>query len=211
MTIKGLVHGVGINDADYVLQKYAKAQGKERGKLVWICPFYKRWKSVLQRCYSSKIHNKYPTYKDCTVCEEWLTFSNFKSWMEKQEWVGMHLDKDLLMEGNKVYSPETCVFVPRVINMFTVGSNASSDNYLLGCSWDGGSDSFKARVSNPFTCKTEHIGRFDTELEAHFAWKKRKHEYSCLLADSEYVTDEKVKEILLNRYKNFSTVEYHLR
>ena len=109
---KRLVYGVGINDADYVVQKWETigyVNGKQKQKLIWICPYYSAWKSMLKRCYSSKYQDKRPTYKGCSVSDEWLTFSVFKVWMEKQDWEGKQLDKDLLFEGNKIYSADTCV------------------------------------------------------------------------------------------------------
>ena len=40
--------------------------------------------------------------------------------MEKQDWEGKFIDKDLLFPGNKVYGPDTCVFVTRQLNnLFT--------------------------------------------------------------------------------------------
>ena len=76
-----LVSGVGINDADYEVQKYTVVSGKR--KRIWICPYYITWTHMLQRCYSEKSQLKHPTYKGCTVCDEWLIFSNFKTWMEQ--------------------------------------------------------------------------------------------------------------------------------
>ena len=73
-----LVFGVGINDADYSIQKVitiVDENGKRRQKQIWICPFYKKWKSMLERCYSDKYRERYPTYKSCSVCQEWLTLS----------------------------------------------------------------------------------------------------------------------------------------
>ena len=75
-----------------------------------------------------------PTYKGCSVSEEWLRFSNFKRWMEKQDWDGKQLDKDILFEGNKVYSAETCVFVTSVVNSFTSDSGAKRGEWLIGVS-----------------------------------------------------------------------------
>ena len=89
---KRLVFGVGINDSDYEVYKYETINGKR--KATWKCPYYERWVSMLRRCYSPRSLEKYPTYKGCTVCEEWLTFSTFKKWMENQEWEDRHLDKD---------------------------------------------------------------------------------------------------------------------
>lgn len=111
---KRLVYGVGNNDADYVVEKREEigyVGGKRRRKLMWVCPYYQTWKDMIKRCYSTKCQEKFPTYKGCSVSADWHTFSNFKAWMEKQNWEGKQLDKDILIEGNKVYSPETCVFV----------------------------------------------------------------------------------------------------
>ena len=69
-----LVYGVGINDADYVVQKYETivyVNGKRKRRLVWICPFYQSWKHMLQRCYSNKFKERNPTYEGCSVSEEW--------------------------------------------------------------------------------------------------------------------------------------------
>jgi len=105
MKAKKLVYGVGINDADYVTQKWetiSYVNGKQKQNLVWECHYYRTWCGMLMRCYSAKHQERNPTYKGCSVSEEWLRFSNFKSWMERQDFEGMQLDKDLLFEGNKV-------------------------------------------------------------------------------------------------------------
>lgn len=117
-----LVCGVGINDADYVTQKWEHhgydANGKQIQTLVWKCPFYNAWVNMLSRAYSVKTLKRQPTYEGTTVCKEWHTFSVFRTWMEKQEWEGNQLDKDLLVQGNKEYNPETCCFLPQTINNF---------------------------------------------------------------------------------------------
>ena len=85
---------------------------------------YKTWQSMLERCYSEKHLKKRPTYKDCYVCDEWLCYSNFKKWYDNNYYEikdeRMCLDKDILIKGNKVYSPNTCVFVPNKINMLVL-------------------------------------------------------------------------------------------
>ena len=101
MKIKKLVQGHGLND---VTEKVAGT------------PAYIKWADMLKRCYSTNYHAKYPTYLGCIVSEEWLTFSNFKSWFDEHNIVGMHLDKDLLVKDNKVYSADTCIFVSPQIN-----------------------------------------------------------------------------------------------
>ena len=120
MKTRKLVCGVGNNDSDYVVTKFETivVNGKLKQKLIWVCPYYRVWKGMLERCYSIKYQESQPTYIGCSVTDEWLTFSAFKNWMEKQNFEGMQLDKDLLIEGNKVYSPETCVFVSGMVNNF---------------------------------------------------------------------------------------------
>ena len=196
MKRNSLIHGIGINDADYVLTKVEKVNNKQ--KLLWICPFYAAWKKMLERCYSEKLLARYPTYKGCRVCSEWLIFSNFKKWMETQDWKGKSLDKDLLVKGNKVYSPDTCVFVDAGINVFTTDCAKSRGKYLIGVSRHKPTNKFLARCSNPFTNKQENLGYFDDELEAHLAWKTRKHELACELANT--CSDEKLAISLRNRY-----------
>ena len=162
-----LVYGVGINDADYVVERketIGYVNGKQKQKLVWYCPYYRVWSHMLERCYSPKYQEKYPTYKGCSVSEEWLTFSNFKRWMECQDFEGMQLDKDLLFNDNKVYSKETCVFVSSMVNSFTTDRGNDRGEWLIGASWHNGEGQFRSQCSNPFTKKGEHLGYFTCEI-----------------------------------------------
>lgn len=188
--------GIGVNDANYALTKRECVNGKVN--IFWVCPFYRAWASMLKRCYSEKQLQRNPTYKDCTVCDEWLTFSNFKAWMEKQDWQGKELDKDLLFEGNKIYSPDTCIFVSHQLNKFTTDHNAARGEYLLGVNWLKKNNKFVARCSNPFTGEREYLGLFADELQAHKEWGKRKHELACQLAST--CEDARLAESLKNKY-----------
>jgi len=203
-----LVFGVGINDAGYVVKKWETlgyVNGKQKRRLVWECPYYRTWKEMLRRCYSAKLQERHPTYKGCSVSEEWLRFSNFRSWMVEQDFEEMQLDKDILFSGNKVYSEETCVFVSKVVNMFTTDSGASRGELLIGVCWHKGEGKFQSRCCNPFTKKQEHLGLFTCELEAHQAWLKRKLELAHLLAAEQ--TDERVAKALIERYTNLGEVK----
>lgn len=206
MKPKKKVYGVGINDADYVTQRFEMTRcvsGEQKRKLVWKCPFYQVWSDMLKRCYSKKYQEKKPTYRGCTVSDAWLTFSNFKNWMEKQDFEGRHLDKDLLFEGNKVYSHEACVFVTRAVNSFTTDSGASRGEWLIGAYWHKRDGKFIAQCSNPFTKKREKLGYFDCEQEAHNAWAKRKLELAHELAAIQ--TDHRVAKALIDRYSKQHT------
>jgi len=106
-----LVYGVGVND----LEESIKVDGK-------FLPVYSAWKSMLQRCYYSGTLQKNPTYQGCTVHPDWHLLSNFKVWFDANHRPRFHLDKDILIQGNKVYSPETCSYVPNYINYLIVNS-----------------------------------------------------------------------------------------
>ena len=204
MKTKKLIYGVGINDADYVTQKFETVgyvDGKQKQKQVWICPFYRTWNNMLSRCFSNKLQERHPSYKGCSVSEEWKTFSNFKAWMMTQDWQDKHLDKDLLIEGNKIYSADTCVFVTRMVNLFTIDSGAARGEWLVGVSWHKGASKFRSNCSNPFTKKLEHLGLFTSEQDAHEAWLKRKLELAYELAAIQ--TDERVAKALIARYTNY--------
>lgn len=204
MKPKKLVYGVGINDADYAVQKFETigyVGGKRKQKMVWICPYYLKWSDMLKRCYSTKLQETHPTYKGCSVSEEWLTFSNFRRWMESQDFEGKHLDKDLLFVGNKVYSAETCVFVPKEVNLFTIDRGADRGEWPIGV-YRHKSGKFQAECNNPFTKKGEYLGLFTCELEAHQEWLKRKLELAHLLAAEQ--TDERVAKALIERYTNYN-------
>ena len=96
---------------------------------------YNIWKKVLQRCYSKEYHIKKPTYIGCSVVKEWLNFQNFAKWYKKnykpETMEGWHLDKDILVKGNKIYSPETCCFVPADINSLLLKLMLKEVNTLL--------------------------------------------------------------------------------
>ena len=203
---RGKLLGIGVNDADYTIKVYHEATyvvGKRKRKIKWQCPHYVKWASMLHRCYSKEEHIRLPKYKNCTVCPEWFTFSNFRRWsieqgMEEQH-TKLHLDKDLLHKDNNVYSPEMCCYLEPKINNFLLEADKNRGDYKIGASIRK-NGRFKSRCCDPFKDKQEHIADFSSEEEAHHAWKERKHEYACLLADSEYVTNERVAESLRNRY-----------
>lgn len=200
MKPRKLLFGVGRNDAGYVVAKngISEVNGVRKRSQVWVCPYYKTWKGMLMRCYSTRYQERRPTYKDCSVSGDWLTFSNFKSWMEKQEWEGLELDKDILIKGNQVYSSDACVFVTQMVNSFTNDRGASRGKWLVGVDWRKSSKKFRAQCNNPFTGKQENLGYFTSEQEAHEAWRKRKLELAHELAAIQ--TDPRVAKALIDRY-----------
>jgi len=160
-----LVYGIGINDAIYMISyKVNNTQVT--------CPYYSTWVGMLERCYCKKYHKKRPTYTDCRVCDSWLLFSNFKSWMNLQDWKGKQLDKDLLVRGNKIYSPETCIFVSSQVNSVLSDCKASRGIYLIGVTWDKSKNNFLAQCC--IAGKQKILGRYSSEEEAHKVYIQHK-------------------------------------
>ena len=140
---------------------------------------YVLWKHMLQRCYSDDFKKERPTYEGCQVSENFKSYEYFYEWCHEQVGFGnegFHLDKDLLVKGNKVYSESTCVFIPREINSLLIKSTASRGEHLIGVSWDNTSKAFKAMV-NKNKGKQEYLGLFKTEVEAFNAYKQAKESF----------------------------------
>lgn len=187
--------GIGINDADYPVKETKLINGKN--KIIKECATYNHWKRMIYRCYSKIFKESRPTYKDCKVCEEWLVFSNFKEWASQFVVSGMHLDKDIICKSN-IYSPETCAFVNAKTNSFILDCAKSRGKYPIGVHLDNKVKLYVSACRNPFTRKKEYLGYFKCQEKAHLAWKKRKHELACQLADLQ--TDERVANALRTRY-----------
>lgn len=138
---------------------------------------YKTWYSMIERCYSKKHIAKRPTYKDTSVCDEWSCYKNFKKWYDKNYYeLGgekMCLDKDILVKGNKVYSPQTCIYVPNTINLLFL-KRSKSRNGVIGVLRRG--DKYISRV-DVGNSRKKHIGVYDTEMEAFNAYKEYKEKY----------------------------------
>lgn len=135
---------------------------------------YNRWVSMMQRGYSGDFKIKNPTYKDCTVCEEWSNFQVYAEWHTSQKGYGkgFDLDKDILIEGNKHYSPETCCLVPAQINRaFTEQTNKRS----------GLPKGVRKNISGNYSVavcsegKQEYVGTFKAIEEASKAYSKAKN------------------------------------
>ena len=181
-----LAYGIGVNDANYLVKPTVN------GKCI-VCQFYRIWQHMLYRCYSAKYHHKFPTYIDCTVCDEWLTFSNFRSWMITQDWKGKELDKDILVQGNKVYSPETCMFVSQAINSLITDRKASRGIYPQGVCFDKQIGKYKAQVN--INGSRKNLGRYSTTEQAFKAYKYAKY---AIIRSIELKQSEPLKSALLN-------------
>jgi hypothetical protein len=189
-----LVWGVGINDVEYSVNQIHTTG--------FVCPYYLVWQKILERCYSEKYLKVKPTYVGCEIHPSWIYLSNFIKWVDSQpnkDWQNYQPDKDLLIKGNKIYAPDTVVFISRDLNMFMNTNKGQRGEYLLGVSYyPNATLKFRAACSNPFTKKQVKLGFYKTEIEAHKAWQAKKHEYACQLADSQQ--DPRVAKALRERY-----------
>ena len=195
-----LTYGVGINDLCYsvqVMEEVTENGGKRIRKTVFRCKYYAAWVNMLQRCYSKKSLESYPSYTGTSVCSEWLYAKEFKKWMEQQDWEGKCLDKDIVVPGSKLYSPETCAFVLQATNSF-VARDACRGEYPTGVCLLKRTNKYQAYCQNLFTGKKEHLGCFSTQEEAHEGWRKRKGELAQLVAATE--ADPRVVAALKKRY-----------
>jgi len=172
VAFRRLVFGVGINDADYMVSPII--HGKQTR-----CIFYTTWKHMLERCYCQKYLLKKPSYNGCKVVDEWKIFSNFKLWMELQDWHGNVLDKDILVPGNRIYSPERCLFVATNVNALLTGVDRSGE--YIGVWYEKGRNRFK--VSCHINGVQRQIGRFQTKNEASIAYKDAKAKEILRVAD----------------------------
>lgn len=146
---------------------------------------YYSWVNMLKRCYSEEYQSNSPSYKGCWVCDEWHNFQKFAKWYDENyyeiEGKRMCLDKDILLKRNKLYSPETCVFVPDCINNIFVKKQNFRGGYLIGISLEKGK--YRVRVKNPITKKRISCGVFNTQVEAFKEYKKAKEFFIKELAD----------------------------
>ncbi len=157
--------GVGVNDACYITQPMID------GKRI-VCPAYQAWQNMIRRCYKAAEGKVNLAYVGATVCEEWRTFSVFRAWYVENHVDGFELDKDVKHIGNKVYSPSTCTYIPKHLNLFIVSNDAARGDNPIGVAYNKQSKSYKA------SCRTHgvktHLGLYADPMEAHEAWLKHK-------------------------------------
>ena len=151
---------------------------------------YDTWKAMLQRCYSEKEHERHPTYIGCEVYEGWHNFQNFAKWYKDNYYeVGnekMCLDKDILFKGNKIYSPDTCIFVPETINKLFIKNDKNRGESVIGATLcKNGKYQAQCNIINPETGKSkqEYLGRYDTQEKAFQVYKYHKERNIKQIAD----------------------------
>ena len=193
-----LIYGVGICNKG----KYNASINRKHTKC------YTVWFAMLQRCYSDKYHEKHPTYIDCQVYKDWLYFQSFAKWYHENyyEIIGqkMALDKDILCKGNKIYSPETCIFVPQSINLLFTKTDAKRGELPIGVSYHKQNKKYQANC-NIGNKNRVYLGLFNTPEEAFSKYKEFKEQYIKEIAE-QYKSQIPVKlyETMINYTVEFN-------
>ena len=157
-----LTYGVGVNDCTFsVTSKMDGVHVTHRA--------YQTWRGILQRCFDAQTKEKYPTYADCSLGGEWVYFSNFHRWWKVNYRDGWVVDKDLLFPGNKVYSPQHCLYVPEELNNFVLSREAKRGLSPIGSTFDPLLGKYRTSISLGKGEKF-HLGIHKTAEEAYSAW-----------------------------------------
>lgn len=170
---------------------------------------YDLWANLLKRVYCDKSRHKFPTYTEVSVCDEWLNFQNFAEWCYGQEFFNAkddkgrwyHLDKDLLSDGVKVYSPNTCCFIPKDVNVMLTLNGVNRGKFPVGVTRKS-TGRFKATLSSN---KKSYLGVFDTAEDAFMVYKAAKESYVKEVAEFwKGSIDQKAYTALLNYQININ-------
>lgn len=186
------IYGIGINDADYVTNPVIN------GKQI-MCPAYDKWLNMFSRCYGPKTAS---TYVGCTVDPQWHSFMNFRSWLIGHEnWHSLHLDKDILIPGNKIYGPDTCCLVSSQVNSFFTHVRKKSSKYPVGV--QPASNKFRARIASgdgKYICSKS----YSTIEEASAAYVELRQNRAIYLASLE--SNPRIAQAIIDYEKNKNIV-----
>jgi hypothetical protein len=177
------VCGVGITGNKYP----AKTSGKNEKE-------YQTWRDMLRRCYDEKTQNKQPTYKNCTVCDQWLYYPNFYDWIHSQEnfdkWYNTSekwtIDKDIIHKGNRIYSPDNCCLVHNDINVLFTKDNQSRGDLPIGVTKNPKNDGEYVVRCSDGNNHNIFLGHFKDPKDGFIAYKNKKEEIIKRIASEEF-------------------------
>lgn len=183
------VYGVGITGVKYPISINCELTIE-----------YDEWKQMLRRCFSNKEKERIPAYKIVTCCDEWLSYEQFYEWLHLQnnfdKWLNgtrWALDKDILIKGNKIYSPDACCLIPQNVNCLFLKRESQRGIYPIGVTYR--KDGFIASCHNPFTNKREELGCYSTPENAFYlGYKPYKEEVIKQVAQIEFDNGNITKE-----------------
>lgn len=154
--------------------------------------FYRIWHHMFYRCYSP---DAYKTYEKCEVCEEWYNYQTFAEWCSKNYRENFALDKDILVSGNKIYSPKTCCFVPQEINNQFYSSNFNDENFGIK---KASINSYQIRIKKHG--ESVYLGSYMDRNEAIKVYCDEKEKHIRYLAE---LYKPEISEIVYNKLKEF--------
>ena len=151
------------------------------------------WHSMLERCYSDKYSDCKHTYKEASCCDEWLCYQNFYNWLHSQEnfdkWVNLPksaIDKDIILKGNKTYSPKTCCLVSQRINSLFTKADSMRGHYPIGVIFNKNHNCFEVQIQNQITGKRDYYTKFESPNEAFNVYKIEKEKIIKQVAQEEF-------------------------
>jgi len=185
---RSLVYGAGINDWVGAIHLGGK-----------VIREYKLWQGMLERCFSEKCKQKCPTYEGVTCSKEWLSMTKFiedVSQMKGFGLIGWALDKDILQKGNKLYSKDTCCFVPQEVNNLLIKRDNYRGEYPVGVDFHKVSGKFRASLA--INGKQKNLGYFTIPEEAFQVYKLAKEAQIKVVAHKwKHLLDERVFQALM--------------
>lgn len=162
---------------------------------------YKLWSEMKFRCNNKKFQEKYPTYKGCELSSNFQDYQYFAEWCQSQigyNFDSYELDKDLL--SGKLYSEDTCVFIPKSLNSFLASKPLGGKGNPKGVYPRKTKAGIKYVVSISIDCKSEYLGYFECPLKAKEAYNtakinevRRWYERTLI---GEYLVDQRVTDKL---------------
>lgn len=185
-----LVKGVGKNDSPF-------CTGAEFNGKVINHRAYDIWCGMLQRTTCPSYQKRHQHYIGCSVCEEWLTFTNFFEWWKENHVDGWELDKDFTVIGNKIYSPETCIFIPPQLNSFINAKAKNSSELPVGAIYVPSLSRYKSVII--FMREYHYLGLFDKADDAHIAWITKKLTFAYQFKDICTLISPQLFDLLLTR------------
>ena len=147
---------------------------------------YKTWTNIIKRCNRIDRSDKNKSYYDCKISLEWHNFQNFAKWFDDNYYTvkdeKMNLDKDLLIKGNRIYSPNKCIFLPEKINTLLINNKSNRGKYPLGVSYSRSKNLYTSRFNR--LGKYIDLGNYKTPEKAFEVYKKHKEIHIKEMAES---------------------------
>ena len=185
---KLLIQGHGKNDVEF--STCPNIDGKRYKHVA-----YQIWQDMLRRCFSEAYLSTHTSYIGTKCSDDWKLFSKFLIWFNKNYISGYQLDKDLLYRGNKLYSENTCIFIPPQVNTYIITSTKARGILPVGVH----SKDNKFQSTIQIDGKTTHLGIFTDPILAHRAWQKAKIEHAKELMEKYNIAQ---LQLVIDRLQN---------